>query len=185
MDIVTLSTDTNDCDLRHQCISEFDLHLCTWAQCCSGNGHNFFGTYSTLLYGQFHSYIFLWPIPALTFGVTYSTDASGPNSKLNFVTYSSSPSRPYSVPPFWLVGFAMEKSWFPENFSSPWQLCVVWGLYEPKSPKTTSSRVIIRFLIYSQSNARNSKKNFRFRAAFTKPVNMAGVPLRIFFYDAP
>ena len=99
MDIVTLSTDTNDCDLRHQCISEFDLHLCTWAQCCSGNGHNFFGTYSTLLYGQFHSYIFLWPIPALTFGVTYSTDASGPNSKLNFVTYSSTPSRPYSVPP--------------------------------------------------------------------------------------
>ena len=99
MDIVTLSTDTNDCDLRHQCISEFDLHLCTWAQCCSGNGHNFFGTYSTLLYGQFHSYNFLWPIPALTFGVTYSTDASGPNSKLNFVTYSSTPSRPYSVSP--------------------------------------------------------------------------------------
>ena len=110
MDIVTLSTDTNDCDLRHQCISEFDLHLCTWAQCCSGNGHNFFGTYSTLLYGQFHSYIFLWPIPALTFGVTYSTDASGPNSKLNFVTYSSTPSRPYSVPP-------PKKSFVPPHLS--------------------------------------------------------------------
>ena len=78
MDIVTLSTDTNDCDLRHQCISEFDLHLCTWAQCCSGNGHNFFGTYSTLLYGQFHSYIFcdlfqplllVWPIPQMQVGL--------------------------------------------------------------------------------------------------------------------
>ena len=97
MDIVTLSTKTNDCDLRHQCVSKFNLHLCTWAQCCSGNGHNFFGTYSTLLYGQFHSYIFcdlfqplllVWPIPQMQVGL-----------KPNFVTYSSTPSRPYSVPP--------------------------------------------------------------------------------------
>ena len=121
MDIVTLSTDTNDCDLRHQCISEFDLHLCTWAQCCSGNGHNFFGTYSTLLYGQFHSYIFLWPIPALTFGVTYSTDASGPNSKLNFVTYSSTPSRPYSVPPWNAPHFL--GNWNGKEISSRFRGC--------------------------------------------------------------
>ena len=121
MDIVTLSTDTNDCDLRHQCISEFDLHLCTWAQCCSGNGHNFFGTYSTLLYGQFHSYIFLWPIPALTFGVTYSTDASGPNSKLNFVTYSSTPSRPYSVPPFKLLAVSV---WSSIDELGNWQIAL-------------------------------------------------------------
>ena len=62
---------------------------------------------------------------------------------------------------FGLVGFAMEKSWFPENFSSPWQLCVVWGLYEPKSPKTTSSRVMIPFLFIRNQTLEIRKKKFQ------------------------
>ena len=78
MDIVTLSTDTNDCDLRHQCISEFDLHLCTWAQCCSGNGHNFLGPIPhcsmaistvTLFCDLFQPLLLVWPIPQMQVGL--------------------------------------------------------------------------------------------------------------------
>ena len=78
MDIVTLSTDTNDCDLRHQCISEIDLHLCTWAQCCSGNGHNFLGpiphcsmanSTATFFCDLFQPLLLVWPIPQMQVGL--------------------------------------------------------------------------------------------------------------------
>ena len=62
-----------------------------------------------------------------------------------------------------LVGFIIEKSHCPENFSSICQLWAVWGLSVPKSPKTTSPRVIKRKLIYGALNARILKKKLRFQ----------------------
>ena len=74
----------------------------------------------------------------------------------------------------------MEKSWFPEIFSSPWQPCVVWGLYEPKSPKTTSSRVIIRFSIYSQSTLEIQNFFFVFGQHLRSPWTWRGSLWRFF-----
>ena len=86
---------------------------------------------------------------------------------------------------FGLVGIEMEKSHSLQNFSSRRHLWGVWGLSKVKSPKTTSSRDIKRKVISTQENVGFPKFFLRFRAAFTKPENMAGVPWPIFSYDAP
>ena len=111
--------------------------------------------------------------------------------KLGFLRESGA-SQEFWISPQWtdfqffgLVGFEIGKSWFPQNVSSLSQLWSVWGLSEPKSPKTMSSRFIKRKAVPGYFNGWILKNFLRFRAAFMKPENMAGVPLCHFLYDAP